>query len=211
MTPPRDDRVDALRDGILCPVCGYSLRGLAGRVVACPECGAECDIAKIVTRKWLGPWYQAPGVNTLARPAAVIIVLALLLANLPGLREEGWLPVTVGRATVIVVLLCLVAWGVLMRRAYRVFGDMRGIWLPLFVHALLVGYVVGVVGASCGGVYALTAVARGNAIDTLASIVACAVGTALFYACRRGERYIAEQCIREYLARETAVRPREAS
>jgi len=56
---------DQILNDLACPQCQYNLRGLRGAFVICPECGLGCDVAQMIARQWMGPWYNAPGFTQL--------------------------------------------------------------------------------------------------------------------------------------------------
>ena len=48
MTQRGEEQIEKLREEAICPGCKYSLRGLPGEVVTCPECGREINIALLI-------------------------------------------------------------------------------------------------------------------------------------------------------------------
>ena len=79
--PNVDDRLTDDARELTCPRCGYSLYGLGGSVVQCPECGTLCNVARPIAAQWRKPWYKAPGFNTLVwlSACATISAAGLLL------------------------------------------------------------------------------------------------------------------------------------
>jgi hypothetical protein len=201
MTERGHDKTDAIHRELRCPQCEYSLRGLPGESVTCPECGLHCDVARLIASRWTGPWWEAPGYNRLVWPVAwaVIVSAGWLIAG-------GILSAPRYDAKAILIALALVfgvplIWLGLLWNAYRFFADGRGLLLALLAHALFAGYVAATIGI---------AVSIGQLLwwFDIARIIAAAIFVpllvALFWLCRRGERYIAQQCIRKYIAEQSA-------
>ena len=107
-------QVDGLRRDVACPQCEYNLRGLRGNLFLCPECGAACDVAKLMRlrrhmswqRSPLLPGVYLPAVWVLLAPPALLVVVALEL-NVAG--------------SLIWLLLGLGVWCLLMAHARRLF------------------------------------------------------------------------------------------
>ncbi|MCH6550701.1 MAG: hypothetical protein IH804_01640 [Planctomycetes bacterium] len=68
MSQRRRIGVDQVRQELTCPQCDYSLQGLAGDLVTCPECGTTSDLPKLILRWGFRPWYRAPGFSRILRP-----------------------------------------------------------------------------------------------------------------------------------------------
>lgn len=213
--------VDAISQDISCPGCGYNLRGLGGSIITCPECGVCCDAARLVAVRWNKPWHRAPGFNTLLLPIVWIVLAPLVfLLSLIGLDRMAtgitsdprtWFGTSIGMLNIAVVFtLFFAGWLWLMWRAWRVFHGMRGIWLALLAHVLTVGYlasiIYGVVLLSSGIFTFMGAPAYGILVSGLG--LTLLVGGV--WVCRRGERYIARQCIRRYLDEQVIVDPAAA-
>lgn len=192
---------EAFTRDVTCPSCDYSLYGLPGGVVQCPECGTRCDIARLVGAQWRKPWYKAPGFNTLLWPTACaavgVMVLLLVAGPLPGAREmPGWrgIAILAGASAI---------WLWLMSRAKRRFRGLKGVWLALFAHAVLFTYLIS---CTVGLRLLIGAIAAplgvGFWIEPLRGVWGC-VGAAVLvsgvWLGRRGERFIANQCIRRHL------------
>lgn len=203
--------VAAIAQDVECPSCGYNLRGLRGSIVTCPECGTRSDAAKLVSQRWTKPWHRAPGFNTLLVPCAWFAAsyLLLVLIDVAGFARihqplfnvsRGWTAtVSAPLITAALFLLFLLVWLWLMWRAWRLFQSMRGVWLALLAHGVFVGYLFVVLtglGFLLNGVLMLGDEPVSAAILLLVSATLLIGGVWL---CRRGERYIASQCIRRYL------------
>lgn len=203
-----NDHIQQVTQDLACPQCEYNLRGLHGEVVNCPECGEPCNIAKLIERRWTKPWWKAPKFNTVLMPAVTLYVAMLLSipSNLAGLLLTRN---TVGELPVLMIWLLLIStlWLWLMNRAYRLFDSQRGIWLALLAHVLVAGYLMALmIGLSflMGLVMLIFTPSFSSQLASIAiTLLILIVAIAIIYACRRGERYIAGQCIRRYLNRPT--------
>ncbi len=205
MAETGEQHVAEIQQDLTCPACEYNLRGLRGAVVQCPECGATCDVAKLITNRWRKPWYRAPKLNVVYTPTAIAVVGLLtcnILAVLVAAALNGGAARNVGIATIITVLLLLLLWVAAMWRAYRVFDDPKGWVLAVLGHGLLIGYVGGL-GMVISGLTMTFAV--GGVPGAVFGLIIAVVGGALIWVCRRGEKYIAGQCIRRYLERQSAA------
>lgn len=212
-----EQTVEAIREDLACPNCEYNLRGLAGAVVDCPECGHECDIARLVTAKWTGKWYKAPGLNRLMFPVLIAVVgglASLVIAMLYiTMVNKG------AQAEVVVPTFLFGVFGLWMYflwRTRRVFVEpWRGPLLSLIAHLIFVGYMTGLgfLLATMGMMLSATFLNGMNGMPhnptPLTAWVFMAVyfviGVSLFYAGRRGEKFIAGCCIRRYLQKQSAV------
>jgi len=87
-----------------------------------------------------------------------------------------------------------------MWRAWKVLPGGRALWLSLLAHALFVGYLLAVFAS----LWLLSALLRGGAQRAMVLLVWVLPIIGLAYACRRGERFIAKQCIRQYLLEASA-------
>ncbi|MHC4989540.1 MAG: hypothetical protein ACYTGC_01040, partial [Planctomycetota bacterium] len=200
-SPPLIDRV---ADDLACPGCGYSLRGLQGVVVTCPECGSPCDRASMITGRWRGPWHKAPGFSRLLWPVTWGFMLGLVTLFTAASGSHG-------RQTLALLVLAVGGWIALLVMVRRDLRNGLAIPLALLAHLLLFGYLAGVLAIVLAVVrIGLLGWPRGttglaNVLVWGAVIVASVVW---MWACRRGERFIAQQCIREHLLRLAAGRPR---
>jgi hypothetical protein len=188
-----------IRQDLACPGCGYNLRGLAGDVVNCPECGQSCDVAKLVKWNWAGSLHRAPGLNTLAWPAIWLVMgsvtIGCLLARALRLFDalvygHGW-RLTLLVFTVLCTAAILPVWMWLMYRAWRNWRGVGGLGLALLAHAIVGAFVVGPL---CAGTCPWWW--KRNPAATLGVVL---VGVFFCWAGYQGYRYLAEQCIRRYL------------
>ena len=184
--------VDQIARDLGCPACGYNLRGLRGPIVDCPECGQNCDIPRLVARKWDKPWWKAPKFNTILNPVAWLYVMFLI---------TSCMSLNLGQPSVMAVfgLVWVGVWGWLMWRAWRVFNGMEGLLLALLGHAVMLGYLAGLVSMFAGFLWAMHP-AFSNLVLRLGLIGAGMIlGVVLMWVARGGERFIAGRCIKRYL------------
>ncbi len=103
MSQRRRIGVDQVRQELTCPQCDYSLQGLAGDLVTCPECGTRSDLPKLIPRWGFSPWYRAPGFSRILRPLAwpgigFWLILVIFVFELRTGRQPVW---SVGLAAVV--------------------------------------------------------------------------------------------------------------
>ena len=162
--------------------------------MTCPECGMPCDIPKLIARKWVGPWYRAPGFTRLIIPVAWpalgwwVVLLALT-----------WELVR-GRPLVLTVLSAAVVGGGWLWSLWRIRNQMpggRALLLSGLAHLVFAGYVGGVILT----LSMLLGVVRFglSLFSAVYYLILLMPVAALFYVGRRLERFIAERCIRQDL------------
>ncbi len=200
MTSAGESHVDEIRQDIACPGCNYNLRGLRGAVINCPECGHRCDIAQLVTRKWTKPWYDAPGLMTLQAPVVWLGTMPLLIMGSGALlmldRALGAVAFSAS------ALLVLSVWGWMLSRGWQLFGGPEGLLLALLQHAILIGYIGGMIAAFGGGISLFSNMSQGFGLAALFSGAVLLAGLAAVVAARAGERFTARRCIERYLRQE---------
>ncbi|MCH6550700.1 MAG: hypothetical protein IH804_01635 [Planctomycetes bacterium] len=86
-----------------------------------------------------------------------------------------------------------------MWRVWKVLPGGRALWLSLLAHALLAGYVAAVVASF----WLVGSLLWGGAMVGRALLLVPLI-VAVAYVCRRGVKFIAQQCIRQYLLEATA-------
>lgn len=199
--PDAAARIEEITRDLACPACQYNLRGLRGAVVTCPECGAACDVAELVTRRWTRPWWEAPGYNKIVYPTAVALVGCVSLGVAQILPLYGGLGLLAMSG-----LYAFTHWW-----AYRLFDSILGNLLALLAHAIMAGYVIGLLTAVIsGGLLIVTIIERSNGyqgrnagsptwLGLIVFLALFALGLAMLYGFRRAERYIAGRCIQRYL------------
>ena len=197
MTAPAHEQADAVRDSLTCPQCQYSLRGLPGEIVNCPECGLECDIRRMMSDEWRRPWFEAPGFSKLLRPVSCLTIGSLVLFYVGVMETDRFRGSGLITATGVTVLLA--AWGYFVKETLSQFRDGRGPGLALLAHLLFAGYLASVFGIGMG-LFGL--IMRGQPVLLILGVVVIATMIGLMAVCRRGERFIAQQCLNEYLRRD---------
>ena len=199
MRAPGEQLTSQILQDLACPQCEYNLRGLAGDIVHCPECGLECNIPQMIARKWIGPWHQAPGFTRLLMPLAWLSFMLMFV--FPCFMVEVTVRRGNGLVTSIGAAIMILGWLVLLRRAEQVLEEHRGALLALLAHLLFAGYIVSLTGIIMMIVVLLS---RQTIVNLLFALVIVPAMIGLFVLCRRGERYIAEQCIKNYLLQRIA-------
>jgi len=206
-TPSVHAHVEQVMLDVACPACDYNLRGLAGPIVACPECGQVCDVAKLVSLRWTQPWHRAPKFNRVVLPVAWAVFgwLTVVLATALAFYIDDAVQSVVVQA--VAWLLLLAGWFACFVQSYRVFGAMRGVWLAMLAHAIFLIYLVTLILTVSLGLASIAAIVDGRHSAALVPAVVIATTWGVGYLARRGERWIAEQCIREYLRRKSMASP----
>jgi len=199
-------KVEAIRDDLICPGCHYSLRGLAGDRVDCPECGYACDMTALVAARWTAPWHKDPGLNHLAFPAGVAFA-GTLCVFYPVLRWffDG---VTFGGTKLaIAASLVFLFWGFLLWRTRRYFDSpWEGPALALLTHALLVEYLGGIVGFCITLVMIVSLFVEGiEWVEAWYVVMPLVVSVVLFFASQWGEKFTAHRCIGQYLRNQSRI------
>jgi hypothetical protein len=191
-----------IREGLTCPECEYSLRGLPGDEVTCPECGRHLNLARLVASRWTHPWHKAPLYDLLAVPLAVAfavtIATAIAVAMVSAFRSD-WLVVFA------VVLIGAGCWAASLRLVRKRFGSAEGVHLALLVHIVLPMYVFGAMGVIGFGVKISSDVANSvtralpfDLLILLLCVSAIVIGRVI-------ERFVAGRCIRRFLRLRAAV------
>ncbi len=193
MTSRGADQVRQLKQDLACPQCKYNLRGLAGDVVTCPECGTRCDVTKLLMGRWTGPWFHAPGFSRILLPVAW-----LLAGGMVTMTVWAWEIERPGAST-ITTLSTVVFIGIWIGLLWRLRTQLphgRAVALSILAHGLMAGYIAVLIGLLGVLVAAVTAgsLAAGLSVSVLSVPL-----VALMLLCRRGEKFIAGQCIRQYL------------
>jgi len=180
---------------VMCPQCEYNLRGLAGPIVACPECGLESDVPVLASRQWTKPWYKAPGFNTLILPGGCAFLSLFILNIVDGLTHSDPM---IGSGTALIVL---ALWVWLMIRAYRVLNGWLGVVLALIGHGLVIGIFVSVLAIIILLITGVLTLIEGGfgLTDTSKWFAAILLAIFVFAVCRIIEREIAKTCIRHHL------------
>lgn len=188
--------LDEIRKEIHCPQCEYELRGQEGDVVRCPECGMLCNIARLVHQYWNGKWYQAPGMNIMLLPVAVLVIGTVGSSILTGyihfsLVMEGWV-------VFMMLMTCVViGWiAALVYAAHRVKG---GIWLGLLGHVAFGLMITGFIGTIFAGIRLVVVAVDGQSHLLLPALLILLPFVGAVFAARWCEKFIARRCIKHHL------------
>jgi hypothetical protein len=204
MTARGAELVDALRDDLECPGCGYSLRGLHGDDLTCPECGTRINLPRLVAQRWTRPWWEAPLYNTLALPLACALLMGLLTLFLLGVMAVN--DQNAAAAAFGLLGLSLAVWLGSFAYVGRRFGSSEGIWLALVVHLILPTYLGGI-GFAVSGLLGAIASLQASPWSLAHCAFLFAVGVALIFGGRMTERFIARRCIKRHLRISAATMP----
>lgn len=208
--PPSGNAADVLKQDIACPNCQYNLRGLGTGEVVCPECGTQSNVARLLTRRWNKPWYQAPKYNQLALPAGGLLISAIVLMFAVVANEippGGFVPT----AMLLMgwTVLTLLGWALLMTWVCRSMEGLRTAGYALVIHLALAGYLIGVPMFITGLGWLVSdlidSVQLSNSTSSFIwSVLLIVGGIGLFVLGRVIERFVAAYCIRLYLRRTPA-------
>ena len=197
------EQIRAIQWDLACPTCSYNLRGLNTDTAQCPECGAAVDIGELVSRRWTLPWHMAPWFNDLVYPAAWLMMtcIALLLS----MAMSWWEGMTDTHVVVTVALASLptiVIWLWLMDRARRLFGSVQGVYLALYAHAVLAGYLLALPVSFAVTIWVDSVMLLSmNGLPAFLAFTTPIFGAfAIAYPFRLLERHIANRCIRKHLS-----------
>lgn len=123
----------------LCPACEYNLRGQAGDVRTCPECGARVDVPRLLSQPKT-QWHRLPEFNRLSA-----IIVCLFLMPITGMigwvtLEVPWLGLLLlGLTATLAITACLI-----LRNTARRIGWPRTTGNLLILAGALVAYFIGV-------------------------------------------------------------------
>lgn len=194
MTKRGEQHAQAIRDGLTCPACQYSLRGLLGDDINCPECGQRMNIPGLMSAKWSKPWWEAPLYNTLALPVCWAALAVLVLMVIGTLSRDIAHP----RATALAwTAFAAIAWLFLLAYMQKRFGSAEGIWLSLLLHLVVPFYLVGIIGA-LGMTIRFVSGLRTLWIVSLYNGLGLALFLGLIIAARLLERFVGQRCIRRH-------------
>ncbi|MDY7110573.1 MAG: hypothetical protein SYC29_18225 [Planctomycetota bacterium] len=182
-----------------CPNCGYSLRGLPGLVVRCPECGVQSYIPELMARR-RRDWAENTLYNLLGN-AAITLPIALAAIALPpvwlGLRS----PLAIAIMTCGLALVGV--WFGLLGRIFGTCGAMEAIRLTFLMQVLVFCFVVCGLVAPISIILLLQTVVSGLSFDDVTGFLRWLIGTGLAAGlalgglrfCRYLDRAIGLRCI----------------
>ncbi len=195
-----------LTAGLVCPACGYSLVGLRGPIIQCPECGTTCDINHIIKHARID-WFRNSQYQMLSRPPMVISaggLICLLLAVAFGLN-----PVT-GSLVSFIACITILIWTIMLAIIMIREGDVEILWLLILLHVVYVGFVVLVLGAMITfvimAIRVVDAIGQNQTASAVVAaataIAACGIGMGSLMALRALDRYVGRRCIRRDILRD---------
>jgi hypothetical protein len=193
MSQRGEEQVGQLRDKAVCPACEYSLRGLAGDVVTCPECGRGVDVARLLSHQWTGKWHNVPGYTDLIMPVMWLLSGSLASALIWSWGEEVLRSPTAGIAATAATI---GVWAFSIWRKRRLLDDGSALLMIGLAHGISAGYV--------GGAIAFVWIII-NGVNLwpspvcLVHLLLLGMVAAFLVFGRRGERFIAAQCLKQYL------------
>lgn len=205
-----NDKVDTIQRDLACPQCEYNLRGLQGDVVHCPECGLGVDVARLITSRWTGPWHKAPGLLIIEIPVLVVVVgfvaWAVAFVTISTFEPLGKPLDMVLIWSFAAVLVGIWIWRVL--RAGRVFSvPLKGELFAVLSHLVLFLYVVGLFTPLVYvGIIIFEIGIQADVMTTITRIAILGGLLSSLLVARWIERWMAQQCIREYLKRSAGQR-----
>lgn len=189
---------------LACPGCEYNLRGLAGPVLSCPECGLTVDVVQLATRRWDKPWYRAPGYNFITLPAAWAFVCAIIILCSGGfvssMSRSGSVAGSALLITIAVWMAALLGWAGLLSLTYFRFGrDWLAVGFALLAHLALGGYLAGI-GLIVAGIAVIFIGIQDDSVAQMAIGIGLLVaGVGAMIGGRYAERASAKYCIGKWL------------
>lgn len=193
------EQAEVIRHSLTCLKCDYSLRGLPGYIVTCPECGERTNIAAVMMQQWTGPWYLAPLYNLLIIP--LLWSLFVLVVGVIGMTVNQGKQIRL-QVVMLIIFACAGIWFALIFAVKKKFGCSEGAFLALYIHIIFAGYVVGLVGFVASLIRLVNAIANQSWLtDLITNAVLLCACIGIFYIARVGERFIAARCIRQHVRR----------
>jgi hypothetical protein len=201
--------VEEIRNNVACEKCAYNLRGLRGTIVTCPECGWQCDMATLVTRRWTKSWWKAPGFNALAVPTAWLVVCEWIAGiSLEGSFIRGW-GTNVRTGAGLLAAAGIVGWVLSLVRVSKWWPGRRGQVLSILTIIVVIAWLLAAF-SILTEVWALLMIviqllkplteSDKLVFAVIAAVIALVPACLLAIAARRLERWIAAQCISRYLS-----------
>jgi len=188
--------VESIRDTLACPACSYSLRGLHGDLITCPECGQQVNVPQFIAARWTQPLFSAPLYNTLAFPLAWVFLVGLgtlVVAAIIYDRDTPSAWFFLGATAMM-----LVGWLAMFWYAAKRFGSGEGVMLAVLLHLTLPGYILSMM-MLVGGVAGVLANFGPAWWIPLRFGILAAAGVLAFLAASGIERFVARRCIRRHL------------
>ena len=188
--------------GVSCPKCGYSLRGLKGADVVCPECGTALDVVELIRHRPMDR-LDNPVYRRVARPA-IMLACGLALFTVMVLIVGGYRPDSTWMNVLAVAV--LVTW---MAPLAVVLASMdrQLIWLMALLHIVYLGIAILVLGGVVGFILSVIGFAQSMAVNDAAgavrraagALVSAAVALGSFWPLRQLDRYVGRRCLAHLL------------
>lgn len=192
MTQRGEEQFEQLRKEAVCPGCNYSLRGLPGDVVTCPECGREINMVAFLKDRWTGSWYSVPGYNAIVAPAIWIVVPLFALLIWPTLGISDKYP----SVAIVVYMIALLVWVWLMLRLRHHHDNGKAPLLALLAHAVVAGYLVGGFTVFGSLIQSVETISKGGSVAPFAMLI---LGVIMLWLAKRGEKFLAARCIQQLM------------
>ena len=192
MTQRGEEQIEKLCEEATCPACEYSLRGLPGEVVICPECGQTIDIVQFVTTHWDGSWHQVPTFKTIRRPAyfLALLMFVMLFWFITGGAQNH----KAFGLSVTCFMFSLWVWQIL--KMWQQYKRVRTLMLSLLAHLVIAGYMIGVLFVL--QIVLLFIYSTTNMLGWM-SVPVFAAGIVILGICQYSDKLIASECVRLYL------------
>lgn len=198
MTQRGEEQTRQIHDGLACPTCQYSLRGLPGDDVTCPECGGGINIPELVASKWTGPRICAPLYNML-----IIPLVWSFLGIFGGAIAFTMFCSGIKAPAVAMLSVILGGWMVALAFVSRRFGSAEGALLAILLHACFPAYLFGITGGVALLIRIPIDILDGRLPLLIYDVPAMALCIGAIVVGERIERFVTRRCIRRYLQRRT--------
>ncbi|HWB19004.1 MAG TPA: hypothetical protein VG711_01795 [Phycisphaerales bacterium] len=196
-----------LRDNLHCPQCQYSLRGLPGPDIRCPECGRTWQSPELIAQFWKRKWWHVPAFTTVCLPGFFLFLalIVLFLASVIVVDSHAMsMPVFIA----VYSAAMLAGWTYLCIRAVRIFGSSFAI-APIAVgHLAMVSLMAGAFAIFSSIILLLDAL-MGPSASTASFVLVFLAGLCLLMLGRAAERWIARLCLHQFIVNvvPTAAQP----
>ena len=196
MTQRGERQIEKLREEATCPGCEYSLRGLSGEVITCPECGLIVDLVSLLKSQWTGPWHKLPTFKAIVRPVFILMCGLFVGYAADGITNHKFIGLAIS-------CFAVAMWGWYMVGLWRRCQLIHALKLSLLALVVYGGYFVGLfcvfVGLICVFMILLALISPSGIVQVVSGIILFLVGIATWVIWQIGDRYIASQCVRLYL------------
>lgn len=172
---------------VACPHCQYNLRGLAGPIVNCPECGVEVNVHKLTNSR--AARRMALRMELAMMPAGVLVLVSGPLALIGMVAMAGSYDSEGQPWGALLVLTGLLLWAGSVHRMVRRFGAAGA---PLIVggHASLCLSIFGFLLCIIGAVSMIVLFVGTEPLWRLMPVAALAAGAIMITAAARVDRWL---------------------